>query len=1148
MTGLDGVVGELGRVQSVHQQVRVENGFGYGAMGGDLHVFGDGRPVYLLTEAGGPADPTLAVDGHGLPAQPSHLLNARHAIVDFTGRSHEVDDLTTWRDSGGGRAVRWLHAPGGQGKTRLASHVAALAAREGWKVIVAQHTPARVVAAEEQTSHDLRVGTARGLLMLVDYADRWPLTHLTWLFSNKVLDQKVPVRVLLLARNEHVWPALRHALVQGHWPSDACTSKPLGALPHARDARRTMFVAARDCFARHYGISDPTRIGVPDWLERDEFGLTLAVHMAALVAVDHHARIALQPASPEPQAPREGMMALTAYLLERESLHWNALHGTVDPLAGGRTAFDTEPRQMRRAVFTAALTGPLGYRDARAALDRVGVGGDTDQVLADHTFCYPPVDPRTALEPLYPDRLAEDFLALCLPGHGMPGHESGAWAHEAPEMLLAPSAGDGSLPPYAARAITFLTAASERWPHVVATLEGLERLLPQDPEAAAGDLGVAAANLVDRLARHRLPTLTDPAARAELYDTLGRWLDRAHRDNEAAAALTEAIRLYRPLAATDPRVYGPKLGWSALNLALVLIVDLGIVPQPGDFGQLSAGGDAIRPSLARPDEALAALREAVEIFRRLARDNPADHEADLVAALSMVGIFGPHLGAAEDSLAFARECVDIVRRLSRDGPPGAYEDTMPLMLANLASNLVTSEPQQAAALAGEAVDGARRLVGDNPAEPDRDDAARSTLHLTLVIQAGVLLRLNRVEPAFAAFDEAVRIHRLGQRDEDPDGRDAWFSTVGLMLGLLWVQGGEDDAAANLEAVAHLLRREARTNPTAHGPELLQAFLVLDYMLRMLERWELVLAGQREMIRFLESADYPLRHDDLLGVLGANGAVLMTMGRWDEALDVIGDMAEALLREGSTDELEYGLAGALSAVAADGSGEWRDDPGYGGVAQERAVVRLNQIAAAYRQRLCGDTQARDHGLAVTLKLLAEALWIMDRPWESLAASGEAVEARRHLAGGASAEHDRYLAIALRDHARKAGHLEQHEEAAAAAKEAVRLYDHLAREDFATHAPSLAAALHTLAVNMWWIHAAEALEPAGRAVEILERLARGEPARHQANLANALDTLAGLLRHLGREADARAAEHQAAEAHARLSEAEYAGAVGHLNSRR
>ncbi|WP_203856050.1 hypothetical protein [Plantactinospora mayteni] len=993
-------------------------------------------------------------------------------------------------------------------------------------MIAAEHTPARVVDAEDQTSHDLRVGPARGLLMLVDYADRWPLTHLTWLFSNKVLNQDVPVRILLLARNEHVWPALRHALAQAGWPPDSCTSQALGALPRVRDARRSMFVAARDCFARHYGTANTTAISVPDWLERDEFGLTLAVHMAALVAVDRHARRA-----PEPQAPPEGMTALTAYLLERESLHWYALHDTVDTVAGGRTAFRTDPRQMRRAVFIAALTGPLGYRDARAALDRVGVGGDADQVLTDHTFCYPPTDPRTVLEPLYPDRLAEDFLALCLPGHGTPGHESDAWTHGTPEVLLTPATGDKPLPPYAARAITFLTAASERWPHLIATLEGLERLLPQDPNDAAGDLTVAGADLTDRLARHRLPTLTDPAVRAELHDLLGRWLDRADRDEEAATALGEATRLYRPLAAVEPQVFGPKLGWSALNLAQVL-VGLGIVPSPDDVWQLSTGGNAIRPRSARPDEALGALRESVEIFRRLARDYPAEHEENLGAVLSAASVYVPHLGTAEESLAYARECVDLARRLARNYPE-KYADAVPLTLANLASNLVSSEPEQAVVLAREAVDGARRVARDAPAEPEPEDDPYFPLYFTLAVQAGVLLRLGRAEPAVAVLDEAVRTCLLTRRQDDPDGFDAWTETVFLTVALMWVQGPvHDDAEVGLEAARQVIRREAQVNPTAHGEGLYRAFLMLDYRSRWLERWELFLAVQRDMIDLLRSSDHALRCDALTGVLATHGSVLLMLGRWDEALDVIGEMAEELVWQG-VGGLEYCLAGALTAVAADGSDHWRDNPGYEGVAQDEAVVRMSQIAAAYRQSHRGERHERDHGLAVTLKLLAEALWIMDRPWESLTASGEAVEARRQLARGGSAEHQEYLAFALQYHARKAGRLGERQEAAVAAKEAAHLYDRLAREDFATHAPTLAATLHILAVNLSWLHPAEALEPERRAVEILDRLASSEPATHQANFANALDALASLLHQLGREQEARAAESRAAELHGRLA---------------
>lgn len=1125
MTVLDGAFGPMGRPQGVHQQVWVESGFGYGVIGADLHVFGDGRPVYLLKEASGQADLRLATDGQGLPAQPSHLLNARHAVVDFTGRGGEVGDLTAWRDSGG-RAVRWLHALGGQGKTRLAGHLAGLAAHDGWKVIVAEHTPARVVDAKEPTNHDLRVGSARGLLMLVDYADRWPLTHLTWLFSNKVLNQNVPVRVLLVARNEHVWPALRHALTQAGWPPEASTSQSLGALPSARDARSSMFVAARDCFARHYGLPETVPIGVPEWLDREEFGLTLTVHMAALVAVDRHAR-----GAPQPQASREDMMALTAYLLERESLHWHTLHGTDDTLAGGRTAFNTPPVQMRRTVFTAALTGPLGYRDARAALEAVGIGGEVDRALTDHTFCYPPTDPRTVLEPLYPDRLAEDFLALCLPGHDLPHHRPDAWADSAPEVLLTPSAGEGALPPYAARAITFLTAASERWPHLIATLEGLERLLPQDPRDAVGDLTVAAADLTDRLTRHRLPTVADPADRAKLHDVLGHWLDRANRQTEAAAALREATQLYRPLAEADPQAFELRLAWSLLTLAQILVT-LGMVHLPDELATmpLSVGGDALRPARARPDEALAAFHEAVAIFRRLAHDNRDEHEEALAAALAVTTVFGPHLGAADESLALARECADICRRLTHKDP-GKYASAMPMTLVNLASNLAASEPEQAAALAGEAVDGARLLARDNPAEQEYEEV----LHFTLASQTATLLRLGRAEPAFAALDEAVRT--LRNQRERPHDSDAWSETVNLTLGLVWVQGSEDDTAVGMEGLLQALLGEARANPAATGPTLLNAFFVTDELLRRLERWELVLAGQRDVIGWLRSSDDgTLRYDYLTGILAARGSILVMLGRCDEALDVVGELAEELQRDHASSRLlEACLGATLALVANDGASlaqDERPDDAYG-VAQDKTVAMLSRIAAAYRQRPCGDAHNRDQGLAVTLKLLSEALWNLGRSRESLAAGAEAVEIRRRLALGKSAEHHDHLALALKYHAEKLERCGRYTEAAAEAEEAGYIYGRLARDDFAKHGPALAATRHLLAVNLRRLRPADALQPARQAVEILGRLARDQPARHEPNLAIVLDTLAQVLHERGREEEARAAMNQAAEVRVRLA---------------
>ncbi|TYC14930.1 hypothetical protein FXF52_39700, partial [Micromonospora sp. MP36] len=117
----------------IHQHVTAVAGTAYGVIGADLHVFGDGTPLYLLEEH----RPSAVPDRAWLRELPSRMLNAGAGVVAFTGRNHERDELHAWREAGPRLAVRWLHAPGGQGKTRLADHIAAQAAADGWKVVVA---------------------------------------------------------------------------------------------------------------------------------------------------------------------------------------------------------------------------------------------------------------------------------------------------------------------------------------------------------------------------------------------------------------------------------------------------------------------------------------------------------------------------------------------------------------------------------------------------------------------------------------------------------------------------------------------------------------------------------------------------------------------------------------------------------------------------------------------------------------------------------------------------------------------------------------------------------------------------------------------------------------------------------------------------
>jgi len=103
------------------------------AAAGDQH-FHNARPAYELAPfpVEAPAPPRSVGEA------PSRLLSARYRLVPFAGRDDELADLAGWRDDGASMAVRLVHGPGGQGKTRLAARFAASSAAAGWAVWAAR--------------------------------------------------------------------------------------------------------------------------------------------------------------------------------------------------------------------------------------------------------------------------------------------------------------------------------------------------------------------------------------------------------------------------------------------------------------------------------------------------------------------------------------------------------------------------------------------------------------------------------------------------------------------------------------------------------------------------------------------------------------------------------------------------------------------------------------------------------------------------------------------------------------------------------------------------------------------------------------------------------------------------------------------------
>jgi len=193
--------------------------------GGGAHIYGNvypgrdfiGRDQINLTPATPPYkiarfsfEATSPVEQ--LKSRPSWLLAAQNQVVGFSRRTHELAELTDWRNESGVQlSTLLIHGPGGQGKTRLATRFAHISADNGWLVQEATYAPDVERAADHATS----VISYHGLLLIVDYAERWARVDLRHLFQDPMLRVGLPARVLLLARPAgQWWSSLQHFLSQ----------------------------------------------------------------------------------------------------------------------------------------------------------------------------------------------------------------------------------------------------------------------------------------------------------------------------------------------------------------------------------------------------------------------------------------------------------------------------------------------------------------------------------------------------------------------------------------------------------------------------------------------------------------------------------------------------------------------------------------------------------------------------------------------------------------------------------------------------------------------------------------------------------------------------------------------------------------------
>jgi tetratricopeptide (TPR) repeat protein len=1014
------------------QEIYVESGFAAVAIGADLHVFGDNLPVYVLEPWPAVSAPP-ALSPPSAPARPSlppsRLLDARLAVVPFTGREDQFRELWRWLDQAPRLAIRWLYAPGGQGKTRLAMRLCDEAAAAGWKVLIAAQGPGRVQPGLD--GHDLSPEGHRGLLAVVDYADEWPLTHLTWLLSNRVFHwSAIRTRILMVARSADVLPTLRAAVRD---PDVDVSAQFLPPLPEADGGRDEMFGVARDSFAAHYGLADTSAVTPPRPLDDPELGLVLAIHMAALVAVD--ARFGSEPVP-------ENLAGLSCYLLDREFLYWQQLFGDLEyEINPGERAYRTPPADMHRAVYAAALTGPVPRNVGRGVAITARPYGDPEQLLHDHRICYPPASfsRDTVLEPLFPDLLAEDFLALTIPGHDA-SYQAQEWAAPAATALLA-RVGEGQEPAaWTPRAVTFLASATYRWPHLgerylfgllqgdpqlaldagsaalsalavlpgapTGLLESIESRFPADRHA---DLDPGIAAVTRRLTAARLTAISEPKARAVLHATLATRLSYAGLHEEAATAERLAAAIYRDLAMAQPEAFGRHLAGVLGNLGSHLAA-LGQRDQAleahgeavaicrqlvGDQSQaanfdydlahaLAGLGSRLR-DVGRHAEAMEATGQAVAILRRLAAADVRTVEPDLALALSNLGVHLAAVGKTAESLEPLQQAVAIRRRLAA-AEPATYQPSLASSLTSLANRLQDLwRPAEALRTGQEAVQIYRRLAAVSPVAFDRE-LGRAVANLAVYLAA-----LGQQQDALAATQEAVVIRRrLAAANPAAGEPDLGFSLHNLANHLAAVGRKEEALAASREAVT-IRRRLATGSPGAFERDLAVSLSDLSVDLGSLGHTAEAVEAEREAVairRRMAAAMPAVFERDLAVSLSNLGISLRELGEYAEGADVTMQALEIYQRLATSDAPRFDPDVAL-CLSNIGHCQW----GLGQLAQ--ALDALGRSADVRRQLAIADHGRFAPELARSLSNLGTYLLMAGRRRQAAAAIAEAMRVYSRL---------------------------------------------------------------------------------------------------------------------------------------------------------
>ncbi|MFJ7969291.1 hypothetical protein, partial [Streptomyces sp. NPDC096324] len=904
------------------------------------------------------ADPATGPRGTGPVRSPAALLLAARQTVPFHGRRQLLEELTIWCTRGGFGA--WLlHGPGGQGKTRLAHHLASLLTADRWVVLWPR---------PDATADQLRQmrDVSKPLLVVLDYAETRTEQLAALVEAAADHPGTAPFKVLLLARTDGDWwrqAATAGSLAQDYL--DAAPTRLLAPLEGDPDVRPDAYRAAVRALAPALG--QVTGLAGYDWpniasnlplplrLHEHAYGNALTLHMTALADLldtTTPGQVGLAEPGPGPHCAmgdtaREEAEGVEDRLLGHERRYWHqsavargltpglstatletalaAAHlagaadrDQADMLWGRLPALADQPRDRRDAVtaWIAALypaVAPLPWGTIgpdRLAERHVGRSLDANPALADHlldgaddtqTNQLLTVYSRAAAHPAFNHRLDGQLTTLCT-----------RRSQQLAAAVIATATRTDHPAPLTAALDTITTDPAT-------TLDDLTTLYYHFPQSSQR-LARTALRLAHILAsHHRALAQANPDAHlpdlAESLSNLSAQLGAVGLREEAVAAIREAVGHYRELVLANPDARLPHLAGSLNNLSVQL----------GEMG--------LR------EEAVAAIREAVGHYRELVLANPDARLPHLAASLNTLSAQLGEMGRWEEGLAASREAVGHYRELVLANPD-AHLPHLAMCLNTLSAQLgAVGLREEAVAAIREAVGHYRELVLANP------DAHLPHLAMSLNTLSAQLGEMGRPEEGLAAIREAVGHYRelvLARPDAHLPHLAISLNTLSAGLGAVGLR--EEAVAVGREAVGHY-RELVLANPDAHLPKLAMSLNNLSAGLGAVGQRQEGLAVGREAVghyRELVLANPDAHLPKLAMSLNTLSAGLGAVGQRQESLaairEAVGHYRELVLA--NPDAHLPKLAKSLNTLSA----------GLGAVGQRKGAVAVGREAVGHYREL------------------------------------------------------------------------------------------------------------------------------------------------------------------------------------------------------